>query len=577
MQLGDGRAQALLELREAFHDDMGAWAVHPALTDMAATFGLHLVDPARRKGQLFVPLSIDRVRIAAPLPPRISSTVRLRSAANERLATFDVTLGTETGRPLATFEGFSLRPVQPAAVSSHAAQREASLTDLMLACGIRGEDAPALFERILGSGARDLIVSSIDLDSLAHAIAHAAPKPAPRAKSAASANTSALNPVEAVLADVWRELLGVDDVAPDDDFFALGGHSLAAVRLFARIRKQYSVDLPLATLFQAPTLGALAALVAQQANIALTIAAEPARKSNVIPLVTRAWSPLVAICKGSKERAPLFCVHGAGGNVLNFKIISDRLGAEQPFYGLQAQGVDGRLQPMKSVEEMAAQYIEAIRTVQPRGPYQLAGYSAGGVIALEMAQQLKRDGAQITLLAMIDTLAPVAARTPVPTWKKLWLARHWSMDFWMNWRERRRKGRQGDVEYAHALERLARGEPLPPELVEHHLFRNFVEAQSRYTPAPYDGDIALFRATEAEMQYLAAGESLGWDEHVKGAIRITEVSGSHFSMMSEPGVSELIEGLRVELGLADRPVEQPRLSIMSTIAAAIGFGAQRPA
>jgi thioesterase domain-containing protein/acyl carrier protein len=466
--------------------------------------------------------------------------------------------------------------VQPQAVASHGAQREASLTDLMLACGIRGEDAPALFERILSGGARDLVVSSIDLDAIARAMTQSAPKPAARPKGPASAGAASLNPVETVLADVWRELLGVDDVAPDDDFFALGGHSLAAVRLFARIRKQYGVDLPLATLFQAPTLGALSALVAQQANIPLT-AAEPTRKSNVIPLVPRAWSPLVPICKGSPERVPLFCVHGAGGNVLNFKIISDRLGADQPFYGLQAQGVDGRLQPLKSVEEMAAQYIEAIRTVQPRGPYQLAGYSAGGVIALEMAQRLKREGAQVTLLAMIDTLAPLAARTPVPTWKKLWLARHWSFDFVMDWRERRRKGRQGDTQYAQALERLARGEPLPPELVEHHLFRNFVDAQSRYTPAPYEGDIALFRATEAEMQYLAAGRVLGWDEHVKGNIRVTEVSGSHFSMMSEPGVSELIEGLRVELGLKDRPIEQPRATIMSTIAAAIGFGAQRPA
>jgi thioesterase domain-containing protein len=270
-------------------------------------------------------------------------------------------------------------------------------------------------------------------------------------------------------------------------------------------------------------------------------------------------------------------VHGAGGNVLNFKIISDRLGPEQPFYGLQAQGVDGRLQPLKSVQEMAAQYVEAVRSVQPRGPYQLAGYSAGGVIALEMAQLLKRDGAQVTLLAMVDTLEPVAARTPIPKWKKLWLARHWSLDFVLDWRERRRKGKQGDAEYAQALERLARGEPLPPELVEHHLFRNFVEAQSRYTPAPYDGDIALFRATKAEMQYLAAGRTLGWEQHVKGAIRITEVSGSHFSMMSEPGVSELVEGLRVELGLKDRPAENPRVTIMGTIASVMGLGAQRPA
>src|SRR5205823_9192430 len=92
-------------------------------------------------------------------------------------------------------------------------------------------------------------------------------KPVARAKAAATPSSASLNPVETMLAEVWRELLGVDEIAPGDDFFALGGHSLAAVRLFARIRKHYNVDLPLATLFQAPTLGALAALVAQHANI----------------------------------------------------------------------------------------------------------------------------------------------------------------------------------------------------------------------------------------------------------------------------------------------------------------------
>jgi thioesterase domain-containing protein/acyl carrier protein len=557
MQIGSGRAFAQLELAPQFHLDAQTFGAHPALTDMAATFGLHLLEAGKRTVQLFVPLSIDRIRIAAPLPPRISSCVKLTSAASERLATFDVTLSNEAGKPLARFEGFSLRPVHPDAVSAHALPpHAANLTDAMLACGIRGEDAPVLFELVFSQASRDLVVSSIDIAQLAHAMSDAQPKLVARAKAAAPHASVSRNPVENMLADVWRELLGVDEIAPTDDFFALGGHSLAAVRLFARIRKQYGVDLPLATLFQAPTLGALAALVAQHANIPLAEAAEAPRKSNVIPLVTRAWSPLVAICKGSPERAPLYCVHGAGGNVLNFKFISDRLGPLQPFYGLQAQGVDGRVPPLTTIEEMAAQYVEAIRAVDPRGPYQLAGYSAGGVIAIEMAQQLAKLGAKTSLLAMIDTLAPVAARRPIPRWKKLWLMRHWNLQFLLDRSSRRRKGREGDVLYAQALERAARGEPLPPELVEHHLFRNFIDAQSRYTPAAYEGDVLLFRAAQAETQYLAAGPTLGWDEYVKGALRVVEVTGSHFTMMSEPGVSQLIDGLRVRLKLPEHVPQQ---------------------
>ena len=251
-------------------------------------------------------------------------------------------------------------------------------------------------------------------------------------------------------------------------------------------------------------------------------------------------------------------MHGAGGNVLNFKIISDRLGAQQPFYGLQAQGVDGRMQPLASIEEMAAQYVEAVHSVDAQGPYQLAGYSAGGVIAIEMARRLVKEGAQVSLLAMIDTLAPLAARRPVPRLRKLWLMRHWSWQFLLERSARRRKGREGDAMYAQALQRLSRGEPLPPELVEHHLFRNFVQAQSRYTPAPYDGSVVIFRAALAEMQFLAAGRALGWEEHVRGPLRVVEIAGSHFTMMSEPGVSQLIDGLRIELGLAPPPAAQPQ-------------------
>jgi thioesterase domain-containing protein len=288
--------------------------------------------------------------------------------------------------------------------------------------------------------------------------------------------------------------------------------------------------------------------------------------------VPRAWSPLVPICRGGDERPPLFCVHGAGGNVLNFKIISDRLGAHQPFYGLQAQGVDGRMQPLGSVEEMAAQYVEAIRTVQASGPYQLAGYSAGGVIALEMAHQLRRSGAEVSLLAMIDTLSPAASRRKVSRWTKLWLMRTWSLEFLMAWPDRRRKWKLAQEEYAQALQRLARGEPLPPELVEHHLFYNFVDAQARYTPAPYDGDLVLFKASQSDTQYLGAGRALGWEEHVQGNIRVTEIAGSHFTMMSEPGVSQLIDGLRQALDGIHPPPETQRRSLLSRLAPVLRRG-----
>jgi thioesterase domain-containing protein/acyl carrier protein len=453
-------------------------------------------------------------------------------------------------------------------MSRHAAahsRREPSLAEAMLACGLRAEEAPALFERVLGGASRDMVVSSISLSAIRRAMADAAPKPIPpvAASRAPATGATALNPVEAVIADVWRELLGVDEVGRDDDFFALGGHSLAAVRLFARIRKQWNVDLPLATLFQGSTLAGLSALVAHAGNLDTTLPGAPAPTSapasNVIQL-PRGWSPLVPICRGSPERRPVFCVHGAGGNVLNFKVISDRLGPNQPFYGLQAQGVDGRLPPLSSVEAMAAQYVEAVRSVDSTGPYRLAGYSGGGVIAFEMAQQLRRAGAPVETVFLMDTLSPAAAGRKVPLLEKIWLKRHWTLEFALDWPARRRRGREMQRNYQLALEKLARGEPLPPELVDFHLFRNFTDAQAQYQAQPYDGDVVLFKAAQAETVYLYAGSALGWDEYVRGEIRVTEIGGSHFSMMAEPGVTELIEAIRRELARLDGKPGHPASS-----------------
>lgn len=559
MQLGRGEGVAHLQLAQRFAGDLKVFAMHPALADIGATFGLHLLEPAQREATLYVPLSVDRIRIVAPLPMHSVSRTRLKGAARDRFAAFDVSLHATDGTPIASIEGFSLRGVDPKALSRHAgsqAHREPGLAEAMLACGLRAEEAPALFERVLAAGVRELAVSSIPLSAIHRAMSDAAPRPLPpvAASRAPAASAAQLNPVEAVIADIWRELLGVDEVGRDDDFFALGGHSLAAVRLFARIRKQWNVDLPLATLFQGSTLAGLAQLVAQAGHLDTSMGSPPAPAaapaSNVIQL-PRGWSPLVAICRGTAGRRPVFCVHGAGGNVLNFKVISDRLGPQQPFYGLQAQGVDGRLPPLPTVEAMAAQYVEAIRTVDANGPYRLAGYSGGGVIAYEMAQQLVRSGAQVETILMIDTLAPDAATRKVPLLQKIWLKRHWTLDFALDWPSRRRRARMMERSYRLALEKLARGEPLSPELVDFHLFRNFTDAQAQYRPQPYDGEVVLFKAALAETLYLYAGPWLGWDEHVSGEIRLTEIAGSHFSMMSEPGVSEVIEAFRRELARLD--------------------------
>ncbi|MGB6387215.1 MAG: alpha/beta fold hydrolase [Terriglobales bacterium] len=194
----------------------------------------------------------------------------------------------------------------------------------------------------------------------------------------------AADPTERKLQKIWENLLGTSPIGLNQNYFELGGTSILAVRLFAQIAKEFQRNLPLSILFEAQT-------IAQLAKVLHTDSASPA------------WSPLVAIQpKGS--RPPFFCMHGGGGNVLIYRELSQHLGFDQPFYGLQAQGLDGERPCLTTIEAMASLYVNEIRRIQPHGPYHLGGYCMGGTIAYEMAQQLNAQGEEVALLALFDTM-----------------------------------------------------------------------------------------------------------------------------------------------------------------------------
>jgi thioesterase domain-containing protein/acyl carrier protein len=414
--------------------------------------------------------------------------------------------------------------------------------------------------RILATGGLSQVtVSPIELKALGKAI----DERARRVNQAATAKVARpdvgadyaapSDPVESMLVEAWGDLLGVENIGVNDDFFDLGGHSLIAVRLFNRVKKAYGVELGLAVLFEAPTIAKLAAIIRAEAGItpeapdavapAAETAARPARSS---------WSALVPI-QTEGNGTPLFCVHGMNGNVLNFRDLAVRLGKDRPFYGLQAVGLNGVDKPHETIEEMASHYIEEMRRVQPRGPYLIAGYSGGGLVAFEMAHQLRAAGEEVALLAMLDTFAPTFLhKTSLDrVWWFLRGVRANGAPFVVRWLRVKARRRFLRLVRGAADMPLAR-EQLPADSQTVDLGDAFVAAQNRYILRPLaDVPVDMFRATlRAEDGYVP--RDMGWGPYALGGVRVWEVPGGHESMCLEPNVHVLSAHLRQAIERATR-------------------------
>ena len=202
------------------------------------------------------------------------------------------------------------------------------------------------------------------------------------------------NNLQRQLIHIWERLLDRQNVGIDDHYFDLGGHSILALQLFTEIEQLTGKRLPLATLFQAPTIRELSSILQGSQR-------------------TTNWQSIVPINPiGTKP--PLFAVPGIGGNVVGFYRLVQLLGNDQPFYGLQSRGLDGEAEPFITVEDIASHFVSEIQSVQPTGPYHLVGACIGGIIAFEMAQQLSAKGQKVALLALLETWPP--ASLLVPRW-----------------------------------------------------------------------------------------------------------------------------------------------------------------
>ncbi|MCP4664320.1 MAG: amino acid adenylation domain-containing protein, partial [bacterium] len=346
--------------------------------------------------------------------------------------------------------------------------------------------------------------------------------------------------LELRLAQIWEDILDVRPTGVRDDFFALGGHSLQAVRLMARIEQELGRELPLTALFRSPTVEQLADLLRSEA--------EPA-----------ASSCLVAI-QATGSKPPLFCVHPAGGNVLSFVPLAQELGPEQPFYALQSRGLENDQEPLATIEEMAARYVAELREVEPQGPYQLAGWSFGGLVAYEMACRLQADDQQVALLALFDTPAPVAgeAGPDARTFDDdaFWLAdianflaRVSGRELPLSYDELRQLAPEEQVGFF--VERLREIDFLPPGTgvsQVHRLlgvYKTNIRASREYQPRPSDGRITLFRAAEGLAEDAAGSREtdLGWGGLCSAPVEVHTVPGDHITMLAKENLPVLTERL----------------------------------
>jgi amino acid adenylation domain-containing protein len=312
----------------------------------------------------------------------------------------------------------------------------------------------------------------------------------------------------ASMAALWARVLKTDRVGLTDSFFDLGGHSLLAVELMAAVEKSIGKRVPLSALFESPTLGEFTARVARQDDDAVAPQVVPIRRGGTAP--------------------PLFCLHPGGGSVFVYKPMSNHISPDHPVLGIQARGIDGRLDPHTTIEEMAAEYVRIVKSVQPDGPYHLAGYSLGGVIAYETARRLRAAGERVGLVALLDTYFPGRETWQDRTRREFRRLKRlgWSglrdviWDIWLSAREV-----LGRWRYAPRWTFYRRsGRPIPPLLAGKRLTHVALAAYRSYTPQPYDGEILFFRAT-AHYDPSESDVVAPWRDMAR--IRVVDVAGRH--------------------------------------------------
>jgi len=343
-------------------------------------------------------------------------------------------------------------------------------------------------------------------------------------------------PVEDALAEIWGKVLGLKQVGVHDDFFALGGNSLLATRLIGTVHKSLNHKISVAVFFQNPTIEGMARVLQEEKQAKSGNRLMPSF-SYVVPIRPEGSTP------------PLFLLHGIGGRILGFYELIRHLEPGQRVYGIEYV-ISDSAPAMLSLEDLAAGYVEEIRKVQPEGPYYLLGYSFGGMLAFEMAQQLYAMGQAVGLLGMVDSRSRLmngaegqdAPHSLIPAAKRKVQALNFHARRVFQGPDRLHYIRyEASVRVGNLTARVraliyatltAGGRPIP-KVLEHAYAVNWFAA-SRYQARFYPGCVTLFRAASGRY-----GDELGWKPLAGGGLEVHEILGTHSDILREPNVQLL--------------------------------------
>jgi thioesterase domain-containing protein/acyl carrier protein len=355
------------------------------------------------------------------------------------------------------------------------------------------------------------------LDHAGDALSALASHQAIEAPGRPGAGKAGTTDTERRLAAIWCRHLDLTDIGIDADYFDLGGTSLGAVRMFGSIKEEFGIDLPLSTLLTHPTIEQLARVISGVDGGAVI------ESTCLVPI------------QPNGTRPPIAAVHGGGGEVFIYRELAERLGPDQPLYGLKPVGLDGVTEPLDTVPEMAARYIEELRVAQPEGPYRLIGFCFGGTVCLEMAAQLEDQGHEVDFIGIIDGGLPLEvaryetgmqrikyllrtrglAGTAQAAWKRV----RWRTGEWWDTSVRKPTGEE-------------RATFVPVAMANRRAFNTF-------DPRPSSAPITLIRSAEEQ-----AGQGKDWDFTWEGYTPRLEIE------TIDAGHTTLFEGLAAK-ALAD--------------------------